>query len=173
MEAHLTALRAMEQNREPSADRVADIFGSLLGDVFALGYEGDLRERAARIGYHLGRWIYFADALDDLEGDRKRGRYNPFLLAREQGDFDPERLQSAMLLDLMAAHQALDRIEGGDAGVRAILHNMLEMGMVQTTDRLIRSRFSKPSDSVSDSDSDSDSAPDSDSAFHDQRKDQL
>ncbi len=32
-----------------------------------------------RFGYLLGRYVYFADALDDLEEDARKGGYNPFL----------------------------------------------------------------------------------------------
>ena len=29
--------------------------------------------------YHLGRWIYLVDALDDLKEDSRSGSYNPLL----------------------------------------------------------------------------------------------
>lgn len=49
-------------------------------------YRGS-REACARNGsaysspnaYQLGRWIYLIDALDDLQDDAARGRYNPLL----------------------------------------------------------------------------------------------
>ena len=31
--------------------------------------------------YALGKWIYLIDALDDYDKDRKKRRYNPFVLA--------------------------------------------------------------------------------------------
>lgn len=39
-----------------------------------------------RLGYCLGRWIYFMDAADDLEKDRDSGQYNVFLLNPKSGD---------------------------------------------------------------------------------------
>ena len=37
------------------------------------------REILYRFGYLLGRYVYFADALDDMEKDAKTGSFNPFL----------------------------------------------------------------------------------------------
>ena len=31
------------------------------------------------MGYIAGKWVYLADALDDLESDLKKKSYNPFL----------------------------------------------------------------------------------------------
>ena len=31
--------------------------------------------------YAIGKWIYLIDALDDYDKDKKKGAYNPFLLA--------------------------------------------------------------------------------------------
>lgn len=38
------------------------------------------RRVLSRFGYLLGRYVYLSDALDDLEKDEKKHRYNPFLL---------------------------------------------------------------------------------------------
>lgn len=75
--ALLEKLRGLEQAGCNSLDQVADCFASLLG--CAAPETGDRgRDRAlGELLYHLGRWIYLVDAVDDLEEDRRWGRYNP------------------------------------------------------------------------------------------------
>ena len=66
--------------------------------------------------YHLGRWIYLADAADDLKKDGKSGSYNPVALrfSLEQGKLTEEsRLELASTMDrsvemMAAAFELLD-----------------------------------------------------------------
>lgn len=39
----------------------------------------DLHETFAKIGYHMGKWIYLMDAVDDIEENIESGAYNPLL----------------------------------------------------------------------------------------------
>lgn len=77
---HMKALSRKEKAKEPSLDACADIFGTLLGDVFSYEIGGELNSTAYEIGKHLGRFIYIADALDDYDRDTKKGAYNPLSL---------------------------------------------------------------------------------------------
>jgi hypothetical protein len=83
----LTALEAAEC---PRTDEAADCFACMLGETAALlgegaGQHAERRETLREFFYHLGRWVYIADAIDDLDEDCAAGRYNPLL--REFGDF--------------------------------------------------------------------------------------
>ena len=78
--AHMTALSETERQMRPSVDAVADIFGELLGDIFAHGLADAEARIAQSIGRQVGRFIYIIDAADDMAEDRRRGRFNPFLL---------------------------------------------------------------------------------------------
>lgn len=73
----LKELWTLEREDCPSIDRTADCFARLL--AAAAPPRGDeAAERATeQLLYHLGRWIYLIDAVDDLEEDRQAGRYNP------------------------------------------------------------------------------------------------
>ncbi len=75
VERQMARLRALEQARCASADRAADTFGALLQGCAA----GDERTRRVlgQILYHVGRYLYLVDALDDLAKDVKTGNYNP------------------------------------------------------------------------------------------------
>jgi hypothetical protein len=49
--------------------------GGISPEAFGRGIQVAFR----KIGYHLGKWIYLVDAIDDLGHDRKSGSYNPIL----------------------------------------------------------------------------------------------
>lgn len=55
---------------EPFADMMKKVFHHLAGEKGSPAVD--------RIGYLLGKYVYFMDALDDYDEDRKRGRFNAF-----------------------------------------------------------------------------------------------
>ena len=46
---------------------------------YVLGEKGTVHTH--NLFYAVGKWIYLIDALDDYDKDKKKGAYNPFLLA--------------------------------------------------------------------------------------------
>ncbi len=85
--AQLSALHALETAHSPSIDAAADAFARITeacaGDV----KNPVLRRPMEQILYHTGRFLYLADALDDLKRDCDRDAYNPlrFRFSPEQG----------------------------------------------------------------------------------------
>ena len=72
----LDALAALERAGEPSLDKPAHEFASLLS--FAANAAGEEEKRPLeQLLYHVGRIIYLADGYFDLEDDLKTGNYNP------------------------------------------------------------------------------------------------
>ncbi len=63
---------SLDMAAEPSAAALAGMMEALSGDPLE-------RRVLRRFGYLLGRWIYFIDALDDLEDDLEKGGFNPFI----------------------------------------------------------------------------------------------
>ena len=111
----LDRLRQLEEERSPELDRAADAFARILASASAAYPEGSLMRRAlGELLYHLGRWIYLMDAWDDLEEDKKYGRYNP-LDARFQGCASEEK----EYLNTTAVHSV--RLAGAAA-------NLMELG---------------------------------------------
>lgn len=82
-ERRYAALREAETAGETSLDRACDHFASLLADTFALmclGGRDECYSAAMRkLCYNVGKFVYLADALDDLDEDYKAKRYNPVL----------------------------------------------------------------------------------------------
>lgn len=73
----LNELQELEQGNSPSLDRTADTFARILQAAGEGAENPENRRAVEQILYHVGRWIYLADAYDDLEEDFRRGRYNP------------------------------------------------------------------------------------------------
>lgn len=78
MKDNFAALAALEKEKCDSIDRVADTFASLMRDVTRelIPTDGVIDD----FTYNLGRLVYLMDAVDDLQKDSDKGRYNPLLL---------------------------------------------------------------------------------------------
>ncbi len=78
MRESFSKLRKLEETSCEHIDEVADCFAALMRDVAKQLVKTD--ENADDFMYNLGRIVYLMDAVDDLEKDSKKGRYNPILL---------------------------------------------------------------------------------------------
>lgn len=128
----LEELAAFETRREVSVDLPAEIFGRILGAICSFGLEGTEARIASALGSHVGRWIYIADALDDMADDKRLGRYNPILLM--YGLEIPSREQRASIEDalkneLYEAEAAVDLIDFADCALKNIVQNIIYLGM--------------------------------------------
>ena len=66
--------------REPfSFDRCAEPTAVLLGTLFSEGADHPEDRILYEMGYHIGRWVYYMDAADDLQEDLKSDGFNPFV----------------------------------------------------------------------------------------------
>ncbi len=61
-------------------DEYADAAAESLGIIAAFGLEDTDKALAYEAGYHIGRFIYIIDAVDDMENDFKKGRFNPLFI---------------------------------------------------------------------------------------------
>lgn len=121
----LRQLSQLEEQEEEDIFRLADCFGGLMAEIFA--YRGDsLAEYLREFGKHLGRFIYIMDAYDDLEEDKRKGCFNPFL--KQSGREDFHQWAEGMLLEEMAeaaaVYQKLPCVEYTD-----ILGNIVYAGV--------------------------------------------
>ena len=74
---NLAKLDALETQKSDSLDRTADAFAQILKGC-AVWWTNEAERRAAeQLLYHVGRYIYLVDALDDLGQDCRADAYNP------------------------------------------------------------------------------------------------
>ena len=136
IQGRLNALTALEQAGCAELDRPADAMGNLLADVMLAGpaQNPSTRVLLRSLGYHMGRWVYLADAIDDVEKDAQTGAYNvlnkmpgdraaAIALARDACDFAAG--QAAAVYDLMGIEWGAD-----------ILNNLFYSGMPKVLARI-------------------------------------
>lgn len=92
---------ALEKDCCTSVDRAADPTASALSKLCAI-FSEDTNQQAvlSRFGYLIGRYVYFADAFDDLEKDEKQKSFNPFLAAYPQLSAKQRRERAREILNL-------------------------------------------------------------------------
>lgn len=78
MKDSFARLNALEKDKCDSIDRVADCFATLMRDITRELIKTD--ENIDVFMYNLGRLVYLMDAVDDVQKDTEKHRYNPLLL---------------------------------------------------------------------------------------------
>ena len=130
----LSALAKIESEREPSVDLAATTFGELLGEAFAHGFSDNDRRILYQCGYHLGKFIYAADAAEDYEKDKKRGKYNPFVLlyeGRELTSEDKMAIKTGLILECQGLESAIDLLPfGSKVNIENIIRNIIYCGLI-------------------------------------------
>ena len=79
MKESFRKLSVLEKRGCADIDLVADCFASLMRDVTRRLIPAD--GHTDTFMYNLGRLVYLFDAVDDVEKDGKKGRYNPLIAA--------------------------------------------------------------------------------------------
>ena len=135
----------------PAADDCAELFGDVLAFVCAYGLEGDRRAKAiaSAVGKYTGRWNYLVDAADDIAGDEKKHRFNPFLSSYGRSEFtadDKLTLSCLLAAEAGAAADAFALADMGDGNpsARRIVENILRQGMPDTSNRVLSGEYRKP-----------------------------
>ena len=124
----LSALSKLEKEQCAEVDAVADCFASIMQILFTPEFIQDKRTRKilSWLGYNLGRWIYVLDAYHDLEKDRLKNRYNPFLF---QKHLEKDTLENTLTFTLENVAKSYELLE-----VRrndAINRNIIYLGLAQ------------------------------------------
>ncbi len=74
----MDSTQIMTESSDSAVDSAAEPTATALGKICAGFSDDDTVKRVLeRIGYCVGKWVYLADALDDMETDSKRGNFNP------------------------------------------------------------------------------------------------
>lgn len=131
----LAAITEIEKSGVASVDEPAQLFGELLGEIFAGGLDGEARLVTYQCGYHLGKFIYAADAAEDYERDRASGSYNPYVLLYNRQPLTAENRQTvkcALLLECKKLESAINLIPfGNKITVENIVRNIIYLGLVK------------------------------------------
>lgn len=134
-------LTTLEKENSTSIDETASTFGDLLGSVASFGYDSSLNRILYEVGYHLGKWIYVIDAIDDMKDDLKKKSYNVLIntYGNELTDADRDSLYCAMMLELDTMSKSLELIDfSNHRDIESIIKNIIYSGMVKETRRVLK-----------------------------------
>ena len=133
MQIKLDKISEIESKKLGNIDEPAEIFGELLGEVFAYALSGSDRTVYYAFGYHLGKFIYAADAAEDYDKDLKSGNYNPYVISYGGKKLTPENretIKCALLLECRRIEGAMNLIPFGNRlTVQSIVENIIYLGL--------------------------------------------
>lgn len=81
VESYMKEQGQVEKAKTPSPDRAADPSANMMRALSDHLLKDKATPYTAGLFYELGKWVYLIDALDDYDKDKKKKRYNPFVLA--------------------------------------------------------------------------------------------
>ena len=139
----LEKLSELEKNKCKSIDETASCFAGLMKNVASFGLkEPEQIKTAGTIGWHLGRWLYIIDALDDFDKDLKRKEYNPFI--EYYGDknnliCDTDIIKSSLTSSLSEMREAFANITdtNEDSRVNPIVLNIINLGLCEQQEKIL------------------------------------
>lgn len=122
---NLQAITDYERSGETDLDIVAGYFGNIMAAIFTCK-EDEWSETLQEMGFFFGKFIYLMDAYDDLEQDKKKGNYNPFLSMSAEPDFEEKawHILTMMMANCCRAFERLPILSYTD-----ILRNILYSGV--------------------------------------------
>lgn len=141
LSACIDKLSELEKTNTDSVDDVSSVFGELLSAVASYGLEGKEADLCAKIGYHLGKWIYVIDACDDVESDAKTGSFNAIInsFGKEPSEEARDMLRISMMLELDEMSKAVEELDFScHRDVEGVIKNTVYLGMVNQTNRVLK-----------------------------------
>lgn len=133
--APLKELERLEKDeKRHSLDEYAHGGAEAVAIIAAFGLKGTEAALAREAGYHIGRYIYILDAVDDLEKDSKSGRFNP--LVKHYGSTEAAIANTDMVDETLTAGSIRFSAAVGlakESIYTDILQNIARFGMESTT----------------------------------------
>lgn len=104
-----------EKKKSVGIDKAAHPSADALGKIFSVAAGVGNDSEIYYFGYMVGRFVYIADAADDLEKDRKKGNFNPFINEKistpEERMSFAEKAEGMLNLTQAAVLESLDKIQ--------------------------------------------------------------
>ena len=141
---YLSEINRLEDEKCESVDQPAALFGKLLGEIFAYGLPENDKLVPYQVGYHLGRFIYAADAAEDYEKDKERGSYNPYVLLYKGEKLTSENKESikcGLILECKKLESAVNLLPFGNrVTIENIINNVIYLGLIKRIEFLDNDR---------------------------------
>jgi len=103
----LSNITKLEKSKTKDIDAVSNEFGHLMEEIIL--FKKDQWEKPLRkIGFYLGKFIYYLDAFEDMKKDEESGSYNPF---NNLVDVDKEQYaRDLMMLNLSLLSDEIEKL---------------------------------------------------------------
>lgn len=143
-------LRKLEDANAVGIDRVSDAFALMMQGLASLLLGENASDDSLRLIYNIGKFVYLADALDDIDEDAKAKRYNPFLAQLEyktRKSFLAENKEYLERCFNMTVNRAIECFNGLDfTQSYDLLRGIVYYGLRQKTKELLSSskKLKKP-----------------------------
>ncbi len=130
-----------EKSKTPLTDKAAHESADILGKIFAYGLS-DGEEKAYRFGYGIGKFVYLADAADDIEKDIKNKSYNPFVEKYKLTEAPDEEIRKELECTLnMCAAVAAEAFEKTEKKtLTPIVENIIYDGLENTMKTILKGK---------------------------------
>lgn len=125
----LNNISKLEKDSNDDIDAVSNEFGHLMEEMFL--FKKDHWEISLRkIGFYLGKYIYFIDAYEDMKKDEENNSYNPF--NKLNVDNKEEYAKNLLMLNLSLLSDEIEKLPLiQDKG---IIDNIIYSGMLNKFD---------------------------------------
>jgi hypothetical protein len=130
IKARLKNISKLEKDDTGDIDAVSNEFGYLMEEMFL--YKKDNWEQSLRrIGFYLGKYIYFIDAYEDMKKDEENKSYNPFNKLNIENK--EEYAKNLLMLNLSLLSNEIEKLPLiQDKG---IIDNIIYSGMLNKLDK--------------------------------------
>ena len=130
IKARLKNISKLEKDDTGDIDAVSNEFGHLMEEMFL--YKKDNWEQSLRrIGFYLGKYIYFIDAYEDMKKDEENKSYNPFNKLNIENK--EEYAKNLLMLNLSLLSNEIEKLPlVQDKG---IIDNIIYSGMLNKLDK--------------------------------------
>lgn len=129
IEMRLKNISQLEKENTDDLDAVANEFGHMMEEMFL--YKKDNWEQGLRrIGFYLGKYIYFIDAYEDMKKDEDSKSYNPFNNLKVENKEDYAK--NLLMLNLSLLSDEVEKLPlVQDKG---IIDNIIYSGLINKID---------------------------------------
>lgn len=124
-----------------SIDEISHPFAHLVGYLISVYNSND--ENLYNLGYNLGKWIYLIDAIDDLEKDMKKNKFNPLNDILNKENLPYQEFMSSILERIEFNLTTCGRIAFNElANINLkkneeIIKNILSLGLMMKMDKIL------------------------------------
>lgn len=124
-----------------SIDEISHPFAHLVGYLISVYNSND--ENLYNLGYNLGKWIYLIDAIDDLEKDMKKNKFNPLNDILNKENLPYQEFRSSILERIEFNLTTCGRIAFNELNNinlkknEEIIKNILSLGLMMKMDKIL------------------------------------